>query len=259
MRFTCLTVVISALTLSSANAATALITGSNRGIGLEFSKQYAELGWDVIATSRTPDDDDDLKALAVKYKNVTIRALDVTDFDAIDALAEDLQGTPIDLLLNNAGILGGAPDVQTIGNIDFKTMELVYRTNAMAPMKMAEAFLEHVAASGQKKICVITSGTASLSNVRQSNYFRSLYLYRMSKTAINMGYRALSVELAERGIWVGILAPGMVNTRLLQQAGSGGRGISTEESVTAVINNIENLGRENVGQYVLYTGDILPW
>ena len=169
MRLVLTTAVVFAMAASTfAQAATVLITGSNRGIGLEFAKQYAELGWTVIATSRTPDDDDDLQALAAKQDNLTIKALDVSDFDAIDALAAELKGTPIDVLLNNAGILGGGPEMQTVGNIDFESMEQVYKTNAMAPMKMAEAFLEHVAASDQKKIGVITSGTASLANVREA-------------------------------------------------------------------------------------------
>lgn len=250
---------VAMLSSAAADAATVLITGSNRGIGLEFVKQYAEKGWTVIATSRTPDDDTDLQALAAKHGNITVKALDVTDFDAIDALAAELDGTPIDVLLNNAGILGGGRDVQTIGNIDFESMERVYRTNAMAPMKMAEAFLDHVAASEQKKIGVITSGTASLTNVQASSFYQPLYLYRMSKTAINMGYRALAVELQDRGIWVGILAPGVVETRLLQQAGYGGRGMTTEQSVTGVIRNIENLGPETTGEYIIYTGDTVPW
>ncbi len=198
-------------------------------------------------------------ALDTRYDNLTVEPLDVTDFAAIDALAAKLEGTPIDVLLNNAGILGGGRDVQTIGTIDFESMARVYRTNAMAPMKMAEAFLEHVAISEQKKITVITSGTASLTNVRESPFFQALYLYRMSKTAINMGYRALSLELKDRGIWVGILAPGVVETRLLQQAGYGGRGMTTEQSVTNVIRNIENLGPETTSQYILYTGETVPW
>lgn len=243
----------------AAQAATVLITGSNRGIGLEFARQYAEKGWDVIATSRTPNDDEDLLALDKQYDNLTVEPLDVTDFTAIEALAAKLEGTSIDVLLNNAGILGGGREVQTVGNIDFDSMAEVYRTNAMAPMKMAEAFLEHVAASEQKKITVITSGTASLTNVRESPFYQPLYLYRMSKTAINMGYRALSLEVKDRGIWVGILAPGVVETRLLQQAGYGGRGMTTEESVTNVIRNIENLGPETTGQYILYSGETVPW
>lgn len=251
---------VCALLLSTAaNAATVLITGSNRGIGLEFARQYAELGWDVIATSRTPADDDDLQALAKEHDNLRIEALDVSDHDQIDALAAKLEGTSIDVLLNNAGILGGGRDVQTIGNIDFESMEQVYKTNAIGPMKMAEAFLEHVAASEQKKIAVITSGTASLTNVQASPFYQALYLYRMSKTAINMGYRALAVELAPRGISVGILAPGVVETRLLQQAGYGGRGMTTEESVKGVIRNIKNLGPDTSGQYIIYTGDTVPW
>lgn len=256
---------LSALTLafclaaSAANAATVLITGSNRGIGLELAKQYAERGWTVIATSRSPADDDELKALDAKFDNLRVEMLDVADHAAIDALAAKLKGTPIDVLINNAGILGGGPQTQTIGKIDYKAMEEVHRINAIGPLKMSEAFLEHVAASDQKKIVVITSGTASLTNVRQGPFFAALYAYRMSKTAVNMAMRALSVELAPRGISVGILAPGQVETRLLQQAGNGGRGIDATTSVKGVMKNIDNLSPATTGQYVIYTGDTVPW
>ncbi len=260
MRFPLVAATVVAMGWSvAADAATVLITGSNRGIGLELARQYADLGWNVIATSRTPDDDIDLQTLASKHGNLRIEALDVSDHDQIEALAAKLTDTPIDVLMNNAGILGGEPDVQTIGNIDFQSMEQVYKTNAIGPMKMAEAFLEHVAASDQKKIAVITSGTASLTNVRPSPFYKALYLYRMSKTAINMGYRALSLEVAPQGISVGILAPGVVETRLLQQAGYGVRGMTTEDSVTGVIRNVENLGPETSGQYILHNGKTVPW
>ncbi len=260
MRFPLVAATVVAMGWSvAADAATVLITGSNRGIGLELARQYADLGWNVIATSRTPDDDIDLQTLASKHGNLRIEALDVSDHDQIEALAAKLTDTPIDVLMNNAGILGGEPDVQTIGNIDFQSMEQVYKTNAIGPMKMAEAFLEHVAASDQKKIAVITSGTASLTNVRPSPFYKALYLYRMSKTAINIGYRALSLEVAPQGISVGILAPGVVETRLLQQAGYGGMGMTTEDSVTGVIRNVENLGPETSGQYILHNGKTVPW
>lgn len=244
---------------ATTQASTVLITGSNRGIGLELAKQYAERGWDVIATTRTPKEATELQALAKAHKNLRVEALDVTDFAAIDAMAAKLKGTAIDVLINNAGILGGEPATQKIGNLDYKAMELVYRTNTMAPMKMSEAFLEHVAASEQKKIVVITSGTASLTNVKPSPFFVPLYTYRMSKTAINMGMRAMAMELAPRGIFVGILAPGMVETRLLQQAGSGGRGIDATTSVKGVMKNIDNLNAQTSGQYIIHTGDTVPW
>ncbi len=250
---------------ASAHAATVLITGSNRGIGLEFTKQYAEkVGpdgkpWTVIATARNLKDSKELQELAAQHKNIKLEALDVSDFAAIDALAKKLKGTPIDVLLNNAGILGGEPPTQKLGSVDFAAMEHVYKTNAMAPVKMSEAFLENVAGSQQKKIVVITSGTASLTNVKQGQFFVPLYAYRMSKTAVNMAMRVMAAELAPRGIYVGILAPGMVETRLLQQAGSGGRGITAEKSVTGVIKNIENLNAETSGQYIIHTGDTVPW
>jgi NAD(P)-dependent dehydrogenase (short-subunit alcohol dehydrogenase family) len=255
--FSILTMV--ALAAAPSHAATVLITGSNRGIGLELAKQYAEQSWAVIATTRAPKDATELQALAKAHKNLRVEALDVTDFAAIDALAAKLKGTPIDVLINNAGILGGDPATQKMGGVDYAAMELVYRTNAVAPMKISEAFLEHVAASQQKKIVVITSGTASLANVKPSQFFIPLYSYRMSKTAINMGMRAMAMELAPRGILVGILAPGMVETRLLQQAGSGGRGIDATTSVKGVMKNIENLSPATSGQYIIYTGDTVPW
>jgi NAD(P)-dependent dehydrogenase (short-subunit alcohol dehydrogenase family) len=109
MRFSTLAIGLAAMVWGlAAEATTVLITGSNRGIGLEFARQYAEKGWDVIATSRSPANDDELQALAAQYDNLRIEALDVSDHGQIDALAKKLEGTPIDVLLNNAGILASA-------------------------------------------------------------------------------------------------------------------------------------------------------
>ncbi len=253
--------------LSVAHAATAasptvLVTGSNRGIGLEFVRQYAELGWTVIATCRTPAAASELNRIAAAHVNVTVERLDVSDHAEIDALAAKYRGTAIDVLLNNAGMLGKPAGQNEFGEIDYAVMEQVYRTNTLGPIKMAEAFLEHVAASEQKKIVAITSGTASIARVRmQENmrFFTSLYAYRLSKVALNMAMRVLAVDLHERGILVGILAPGIVETRLLQQAGYGGRGIPPATSVSAVIKNIDDLTAETAAEYRLYTGEILPW
>jgi len=243
-------------------APSVLITGSNRGIGLEFARQYADLGWTVIATCRTPTAADELNSIASAHPNVTVEQLDVSNHAAIDALAGKYRGTAIDVLLNNAGMLGDIAGQNKFGEINYAVMEQVYRTNTLGPIKMAEAFLEHVAASEQKKIIVITSGTASIARVEvreDMRFFASLYAYRLSKVALNMAMRVLAVDLHEQGILVGILAPGMVETRLLQQAGAGGRGIPPTTSVKAVINNIDNLTAETAAQYTLYNGNTLPW
>ena len=255
------------LTLSvPVESKTVLITGSNRGIGLEFTNQYAQMGWSVIASSRTPEDDKELIKLSREFKNISIEKLDVINHKQIDDLAKKLKDVPIDILLNNAGILGGGEKVQSIGNLDFESMENVYKVNTIGPLKVAEAFLDNVLLSVEKKIIVITSGTASIANVpdvsgvkKISKYYKPLYLYRMSKTAINMGFRNLAVELAPQGVHVGIMAPGIVETRLLKQAGYSGMGMSTKESVTNVIRNIENLGPKTSGKYILFNGKTLPW
>jgi len=239
-----------------------LITGSNRGIGLEFVRQYAKLGWRVIATCRSPANANELNALAAKYDGVTVESLDVTDHRAINNLAQKYRGVPIDVLLNNAGMLGDPEKQNHFGQLDYAVMEQVYRTNTLGPLKMAEAFLENVAASEQKKIVAITSGTASLASVmprEDMSFFTSLYAYRQSKVALNMAMRVLAVDTRNKDILVGILAPGVVETRLLQQAGYGGRGIDPARSVSAVIRNIENLTPETAGRYTLYTGETVPW
>ena len=248
---------------SRADAApTVLITGSNRGIGLEFARQYAQAGWRVIATCRRPDSARELNDLAAQYSNVVVEALDVTDHDGIDRLADAYRDVAIDVLLNNAGMLGDPEGQNHFGRLDYSVLEQVYRTNTLGPLKMAEAFVDHVAASEQKKIVVITSGTASLASVvprEDMRFFTSLYAYRLSKVAVNMAMRVLAVDAREHGILIGIMAPGVVETRLLQQAGYGGRGMSPADSVTAVIKNIDNLTRETAGQYTLYNGETVPW
>ena len=243
-------------------APTVLITGSNRGIGLEFVRQYADLGWSVIATCRTPETADALNELAAQFPKVIVEKLDVNDHAAIDAMADKYSGTAIDVLLNNAGMLGATEAQNEFGKLDYAVMEQVYRTNTIGPLKMAEAFLDHVAASDQKKIVSITSGTASISRVQvrdDMRFFTSLYAYRQSKVALNMAMRVLAVDVSKHDIVVGIMAPGVVETRLLQQAGYGGRGMPPSESVAGVIRNIENLTRETAGEYRLNTGDIVPW
>lgn len=234
--------------------ATVLITGANRGLGLEFVSQYAQLGWQVIATARDLGVAPDLHALANRHKNIELATLDVGDRKQIDALANRLSGRSVDVLLNNAGWLGDR-ELQALDTLDYTTFEEVLRINTYAPLAMAHAFLPHVLASTQKKIVVITSGLSSIANTSR---FGNFYFYRISKAGVNMAMRTLQAETRELGVKVGILAPGMVDTRLLRNSGYQGPGVITApESVKAVIGHIAALTQD--AEMTLYTGERVPW
>jgi NAD(P)-dependent dehydrogenase (short-subunit alcohol dehydrogenase family) len=134
-----------------------LITGANRGLGLEFARQYLGDGWQVYATCRNPATASELRRLAENSDDkLRILAMDVTDPASIQAAATELDGEAIDLLLNNAGVIG--PQGQAIGNIDYKAWVQVFAINTMGPMRVSEAFVEHVARSNRKLIVTLTSG-----------------------------------------------------------------------------------------------------
>ncbi|MCB1623813.1 MAG: SDR family oxidoreductase [Pseudomonadales bacterium] len=232
---------------------TILITGANRGIGLELARQYAKADWRVIATARAVAPATELASVAQQHSNLSIDPLDVTDNDAIAALSKKHR-EPLDVLLNNAGWLGD-PRKQGLGELDAKVFETVMRTNAYAPLAMARAFLPQIEASAQKNIVVLTSGLSSLANTRN---FGNLYFYRMSKAAANMAMRALQADLRAKGIEVGILAPGIVDTRLLRQSGWTGEALDPETSAAGVIRNIARLKGQDP-QIHLYSGDAVPW
>ena len=238
----------------AAQSGTVLITGSNRGIGLEFVRQYAAAGWKVIATTRDPKSATELVALAATRKNIIVEPLDVADNTQINVLAAKYKGQAIDVLLNNAGTLGDA-DKQSLNGFDYANFENVLRVNTYAPLAISRAFLGNVLASEQKKIVAITSGLSSIANTQR---FGSLYFYRISKAGLNMAMRTLQAELRGKGVKVGILAPGVVETRLLRQSGYRGPGVITpEQSVTAVIANIAKL--DQTAEITLYNGDKVPW
>lgn len=240
---------------SSAQAATVLITGASRGIGFEFAKRYAEQGWDVIATARTPADDIPLQELAQQHENVRIETLDVTDHTGIDALAEKLEGTAIDVLINNAGIAGGR-NTQEFGNVDYSVFDDVMHINVLGPLKVTEAFLEHVAASDQKKIINISSSEGRLSQVRGS---RQMF-YRASKSALNMVMVnvAQNPMVKEKGLIIGILTPGFVDTDFT--AGLPKTFMkSVETSVSQSMAMIEKYDLEMSGRYFANEGDEMTW
>ena len=207
---------------SAAAADTVLVTGSNRGIGLQLVTQYAADGWNVIATSRSPEDDDDLQRLAKNNPNVSIEALDVTNMDQIASLARKLDGTEIDVLINNAGLLGGRPG-QEWGNLSPDVFSELMDVNVFGPLKVSEAFAGHVAGSEQKKIIVISSTIGSISRMQKPT---ALPLLATSKAAVNMAMRTVAMQLKDQGVTVAMLMPGLVRTRMTYQSG----GMSLEEA-----------------------------
>jgi NAD(P)-dependent dehydrogenase (short-subunit alcohol dehydrogenase family) len=237
---------------------TVLITGTNRGIGLELTRNYAERGWTVIATARKPDKADALNAIAEKYPRVTVEQLDLLDHARIDALANKYKDTPIDVLLNNAAMLG-EPNDQNFGGFDYDLMERIFAVNVIGPMKMAEAFAASVEQSEQKKIVAITSSQGSISSVRSS----SIVFYNISKAALNMGMRSNSKGLKKRGITVAIVSPGAVDTDMmnlaLDRAGVKFKLLTPQQSAEAVINVIDQYGLDLTGTFMSHTGTVIEW
>lgn len=240
-----------------ADRPTVLITGSNRGIGLAFVQHYVAEGWNVLATARTPSRADELNALAEEYEHLLVEQLDVTDDERIAALAAAYAGTPIDVLINNAGIYGG-PEEQTLGSLDAQTFHEVMAVNVLAPMRMAEAFADHVAASGEKKIVSITSGAGSVS--RETVSTGGAY-YGISKTALNMAMRKVGAELADRGIVVALVAPGPTLTDMLEtnRPSLVPRANTSEESAAGMAAVIEGLDASYDGRPLSFDGSTVAW
>ena len=238
--------------LRAADPPTVLITGANRGIGLELARQYAERGWNVIGTARNPDAAADLRAIAAKHPGVVIEALDVTNHPQIDALAEKYKGRPIDILINNAGISGGHQNAK-FGQMKYDVYHQVHAVNVIGPVKMAEAFLPSVAASTQKKIINITSGQGSIAKTWGCCYF-----YRSSKAALNMMMRNIALELKPKGITVGLISPGFVKTGFTPGLDLPMM-ITPQESAVAVVKVIDGYDITKTGTFLDHAGSEWPW
>jgi NAD(P)-dependent dehydrogenase (short-subunit alcohol dehydrogenase family) len=238
---------------SGAYVPTVLVTGANKGLGLEFARQYAARGARVIATARDPAAATDLAALAASNPRVTVEKLDVTDHAAIDALAAKYAGAPVDLLINNAGISGGA-DKQMPGKFDYSVYAEVLQVNTIAPLKMAEAFLPNVVASRDKRIVSVSSSEGSIGMVSAPR----LYFYRSSKASLNMEMKNLALQLKGKGVSVGLVNPGMTDTDLM-------KGLPKKllrppaDAVADMMRNIDTLTVGNTASFWEYDGKILPW
>ncbi|NOU25185.1 MAG: SDR family oxidoreductase [Methylotenera sp.] len=224
-----------------------LITGANRGIGLEFTKQYAQDGWNVLACCRNMLAATALQALATSHANIQVYSLDVADFAQIDALALQLKDEKIDVLINNAGVYpeSSLTDADTSDWLD------AFRINTIAPLKIATAFTPHMANSQLKKLATLSSKMGSLDD----NTSGGSYIYRSTKAAVNMVMKSLSIDLKPTGIAVVTLHPGWVLTDM----GGSNALIDTQTSVAGLRKVIANLNISNSGKFIAYDGKEIAW
>ena len=219
---------------------TYLITGSNRGIGLELCKQIIERGDEVIATCREASSD--LKNLGVRIEE----DIDISSEDSINNLRQALSGVELDCLIHNAGIY----EFNSIDNFDHESIIRQFVVNALSPLSMTRSLKGLL--KKYSKIGFITSRMGSIGD----NSSGSSYGYRMSKVALSMAAKSLSRDLLKEDIYVAILHPGLVSTRM---TGFTKNGISTEESVNGLLKRLDSLNKNNTGTFWHTNGEILPW
>jgi NAD(P)-dependent dehydrogenase (short-subunit alcohol dehydrogenase family) len=227
-----------------------LITSANRGLGLEFAAQYLSANWHVYAACRRPQAAESLRELAGnRTDRIDILPMDVASAASVGAAAESLHGRAIDLLINSAGIIG--PSGQRTGHLDYASWAQVLDVNTLGPMRVTEAFLEHLARSDRKLVVTITSGMGSIAD----NTSGGSIAYRSSKAAVNMAMRSAAIDLRQRGIACVVVNPGWVKTDM----GGPNATLSAEASVTAMRQLIESLGLEQSGKFFNYDGRDYPW
>ncbi len=224
---------------------TILVTGANRGIGLEFVRQYAQDGAAVIACCRSPAKADKLKALA---GNIKMMELDVGDSASAAKLASALKGQPIDVLINNAGTYG--PERQSAADSDYAGFIETFRINSVGPLMVAQALRANLLLGSDKKLVVLTSKMGSISDSSGGSL-----AYRASKAALNMIMHGVAKDLAHDGIAVAILHPGWVQTDM----GGPGAQITVEQSVKGLRARIAELNRRSSGRYLDYQGKEIGW
>lgn len=226
-----------------------LITGANRGLGLEFARQYLAKGWRIFAACREPAAAKELQALAAQSDGkLTVHALEVTDDQAIAALAGDLAKQPIDVLINNAGVNRAEANELGLGNA--QAWLDVFAANVVAPVHVATAFLPHVAKGDRRVIATISSRLGSIAENQGGSY-----AYRASKAAVNAAMRSLSQDARAKGTTVVVLHPGWVRTDM----GGAAAPLTPSESITQLVALIDRIGPRDNGSFLNFDGKPIPW
>ena len=244
-----------------------LITGANAGIGLEFARQYAELGWRVIATHRGASAAPALRELAMRHARLSTASMNVTDEAQVSSLAERLRASPLDLLINNAGTYcepDGSFATQSLGAFRFALLDEILAVNVKGPLLVTQAFLPHLRAGQRRQVVCMSSTNGSLT---QSFPGRGATFYRASKAALNRAMQVMAEELADEKIGVLLLHPGMVRTERFfqyrQRRGDatplGPDSLAAPSAVTQMIQTIDAAGYAPAARFLRYDGTPLAW
>ena len=228
---------------------TILITGANRGIGLEFVKQYANEQWQVVACYRNLNLARELTAIRDKHANVDLFKLDINNHDDIQRLKNRFSNNPLDCLINNAGVYGKSGE--TIATVSKENMMSTFSSNVCGTLSICQALLQPISNSEEKMIVTISSKMGSIDDNQSGN----AYAYRASKTALNAVMKSLAIDTKQEGIRVLILHPGWVKTYM----GGPNAAISIEESVTGMRHVIDTISTSDSGNFYNYDGSPISW
>ena len=229
--------------------ATILVTGANRGLGIEFVEQYLNDGNEVIATYRNENSSMDLIKMGNERSNLKLLQLDVSSNKSLNSFAENLGDSPIDIFINNAGVYG--PRNSSFGNVDEENWIPAIKVNTIAPILLTQLIIKNIRSGADKKLIFVTSKMGSIDD----NKGGGAYVYRSSKTALNAVVKSLSVDLENEGIVVALIHPGWVKTDM----GGPNAIIDKDTSVRGMTEVISNLNISSTGNFYNYDGSIIPW
>jgi NAD(P)-dependent dehydrogenase (short-subunit alcohol dehydrogenase family) len=268
--FAGLVVTIAFGAFTPARAETVMITGANSGIGLEFAKQYAAKGWTVIATHRRKQTPETLAELVAKFPKVRIESLDVTSVEQANALAAKLADTPIDVLINNAGVYNdrskcsgddegciGDWTTQSFGKMNFALLDTIMAVNIKGPLIVSQAFYPNVKASKLKKLVAISSSNGTLTG--EKNPRPGATFYRMSKAALNREMQIVAASVRPDGVTAVMFNPGPTLTEHQEYLRGNSMMLETSFTVGKMVETIDKITIADSGRFLRYDGETEPW
>ena len=223
---------------------TVFITGANRGIGLSLAQNFAAAGFNVIGTARKPE-----QATALKDTGARVEQLDVTDQASVDAMAQRMAETPVDILINNAGIKGG--ESKDMAALDVENMEWVLNVNTLGPVRVMKALFPNVQSGERKMVVNISSTMGSI----ERNTWGCCAGYRASKSALNSINKTFAVDFGKQGVTFVVMHPGYVQTDMNEGQGN----ITPAQSGAGLMNVITGLDASDNGKFYDWQGNDLPW